>query len=101
MNEFQHTQFIFIVFRSFSRERIRFRPHNEEETRVPTVNDLVSTVFQERALQFRPTQTFTNDFGLECRSFINRDPFIIGRKPRLALLVSEKEEMAVSHLYSK
>ena len=44
-------------------------------------------------LKFCSWQTFTNGFGFKCATFINREVFIVWRKPRLPLLVHHQDKL--------
>ena len=94
MNEFQESQFIFVILRGrgtiaiISKGQIGFGPDNEKETGVSSVNDLEAAVFQKAALEFAPTEAFANDFRFQGRAFVHTNPFVVTTVPRLALLVA-------------
>ena len=91
MNEFQQSQLIFWIVVSVLAQ---FGSHNEKETGIATVDDLVATVLDKGALQFRSGQTFSNNFTLQGTSFDEGNPLVIGRQTSLSLLVAVFEVFA-------
>jgi len=93
MNKFQHAKLIFMVFLLAN---IRPGPHDEKQTGIPTINDLVSTIFQKGTLQFTATQAFANNFTFQSHTLFHREPLVVGAEPRLALFVAAVLWLCVS-----
>ena len=85
MNKFQQSQLIFWIVVSVLAQ---FGSHNEKETGIATVDDLVATVLDKGALQFRSREAFSDDFTFQGTSFDEGNPFVIGRQTGLTLFVA-------------
>ncbi len=66
--------------------------HNEEQTGISPIDQLVVHVFDKRTLVFVSRQTFTDNFSFECRSLVNGFEVGVLGESRLTLLVHQKDE---------
>lgn len=59
---------------------------------ITAIDDLVSTVFDERTLQFGTGKTLSDDLAFKGTPLFHGNPFVVRRQASLPLLVSEKKK---------
>lgn len=67
--------------------------NNEEKACISSIDDFVSSVFDERTQRFISRYAFSNELALECGSFLNRHLVIVLGYSGLALLVDHQDKL--------
>ena len=82
-------------FRSVSQKQYFFfevETHDEVETGIAPIDDLVAAVFNERAKRLIARETFSHEFALKSGPFLDCHLVVVLCQSRLALLVHHQQE---------